>query len=178
MGTPDAAPPLAGLLNIPILSRLRRNHGLEHATLHMLARQNPRRPLGGVSDPGGFWLVGDLTTDEVMRAVQEALQRLQAGEETLAVHPNCGTNFAAAGLLAALASLLAMSGSGRRLRDKLERLPLAVTLATLALVLARPLGLLFQARVTTSGRPQGLEVASVVRADVGPLRLHRVLTRG
>ena len=29
------------ILNLPILSRIRRNHGLEHATLHVLSRRHP-----------------------------------------------------------------------------------------------------------------------------------------
>ena len=39
-----------------------------------------------------------------------------------------------------------MFGAGRRVRDKLDRLPMAVMMATFALILAQPVGLLVQER--------------------------------
>ena len=110
------------LLNVSPVSRIRRNHGLEHATLHVLADGKPRRPLAGHSDLSGFWIIGDLSADEVQAAVREALQRLRNGEHDLAVHPNCGTNIATSGLLAGGAAALSMLGGGRRWRDKLDRI--------------------------------------------------------
>lgn len=166
------------LLNVPLLSRIRRNHGLEHATLHVLARRYPRQSLGGYSSPGGFWIVGNLPTEAVQAAVNEALERLRAGERHLAVHPFCGTNFATTGALAGLAGAGAMLGVGRRLRDKLERLPVAMALATLALIIAQPLALTIQARLTTSGEPGNLEVIRITRQQQGNLVIHRVETRG
>lgn len=165
------------LLNSPPVSRLRRNHGLEHATLHVLSKRHPRLSLAGHSDLGGFWILGDVTTEDLQSAVEEALSRLRNGEHNLAVHPNCGTNFATAGVLAGGVAALAMFGAGQRLRDKLERLPLAATLATLALVLAQPLGLRLQERVTTSGDPGSLEIAQVLaKPKRGRLRVHRIVT--
>ena len=90
-------------LKLPVVSRVRRNHGLEHATLHVLSRRHPGQPLSGHSDTGGFWLVGNLPTEEVYSAAQEALVRLNAGERSLAVHQNCGTNYVISGSMAALA---------------------------------------------------------------------------
>jgi len=88
------------LLDTPIISRVRRNHGLEHATLHVLAERHPGLSIAGHSNPGGFWILGDVSTDEVRLAVDEALKRLRGGEGELAVHPNCGTNFVIAGTAA------------------------------------------------------------------------------
>jgi hypothetical protein len=169
---------LVSMLTFSPVGRVRRNHGLEHATLHVLAQRNPRRALAGHSDLGGFWIIGELSGEEVASAAQEALGRLRAGEADLALHPNCGTNYATAGILAGLAGALAMAGAGRRLRDKLERLPMAATLATLALILAQPLGLMLQQRLTTAGEPEGLEVVKVVSKERGKLKMHRVLTEG
>jgi hypothetical protein len=166
------------LLAYPPISRVRRNHGLEHATLHILAERRQGRPLAGYSDLRGFWIVGEVDTEELKAAVDEALQRLNTGESQLAVHPFCGTNLATAGVLAGGAAALAMFGAGRRTRDKLDRLPLAISLATLALVFAQPLGMTLQRQVTTSGAPGSLRVVRVIPQPRGQIKAHRVLTEG
>jgi hypothetical protein len=160
------------------LSRIRRNHGLEHATLHVLAEGRPRTSFAGHSDLGGFWILGNITTEEMQSAVGDALQRLRNGDSRLAVHPNCGTNFVTSGSFAGVAAALAMFGAGKRLRDKIERLPLAATLATLALILAQPLGLMIQEQITTSGDPQNLEVIEIVPSERGRVKAHRIITQG
>jgi hypothetical protein len=133
--------------------------------------------MAGYSDPLGFWIVGNVPTETLQEAVEEALSRMRAGEHHLAVHPNCGTNMITAGTLAGAAGAFAMLGAGRRWQDKLERLPLAAILATLALILAQPLGLLLQSRLTTSGQPGALEVLEIRSQPQGRLTLHRVRTR-
>jgi Domain of unknown function (DUF6391) len=167
-----------GFLEHPTMSRIRRNHGLEHATLHVLAERHPGVPMAGHSDSAGFWILGDLPIGEVEGSVQEALGRLQAGETKLAVHPNCGTNIATAGILTGLAAALAMFGVGKRLRDNFERLPTAMVFATLALIAAQPLGLMLQERVTTSGSPGDLRVVEIQPRGQGVLTAHRVITEG
>lgn len=162
----------------PVILRIRRNHGLEHATLHVLAQRFPGRSLAGHSDAGGFWLIGDVSTQDVASAIEQARQRLNSGEGNLAVHPNCGTNFVTSGLLAAAAVTLAMLGAGSRKRDQLERFPLAVSLATLALIAAQPLGYLAQEKLTTSGALGELQVVEIIPSRRGKMRAHRVLTEG
>jgi len=168
----------SSLLDIKPVSRIRRNHGLEHATLHMLSERHPGRSMAGHSDSGGFWIVGDLTTEEVAEAAKEALSRLQNGEAHLAVHPNCGTNFVTAGVLAGGAASLAMFGVGKKLRDNLERLPNAIALAVMALLLAQPLGLLLQQYVTTSGYPDTLRLTGVQQRQSGKMSVYRISTEG
>ena len=160
-----------------MILKTRRNHGLEHATLHVLARRFPRRRLAGHSDPGGFWIVGDIGTEELSHAVTDALQRLRNGERGLAIHPNCGTNLVASSVLAGLAGVLATQGTNNRLREKLDRLPLAISLVSLALILARPLGLILQERVTTSGDPGNLQIVEIRAGQRGRVTVHRVVTR-
>jgi hypothetical protein len=165
-------------LDFPPISRTRRNHGLEHATLKILNQKFPHLKLGGVSSPHGFTVVGDVSAEEVAEAAIEGLKRLRAGEADLALHPNCGTNFAVPGAFAGLAAWLGTLGSGKSFKQKLERLPLMIVLATTALVLTNPLGPVIQQRITTAGDPQGLElerVETVIRAGV---RLNHVTTRG
>jgi len=166
------------VLQTGAIDRIRRNHGLEHATLHVLGGWLPRMPLAGHSDRGGFWILGQADINDVQRAVDEALRRLRAGEKELAVHPNCGTNFVTSGVLAGVAASLAMFGAGRRTRDQLERLPLAITLATLTLVSAQPLGLHIQERYTTSGMPGDLQVVSITARPRGGFQAYRVATEG
>jgi len=165
------------LLDFPPLSRIRRNHGLEHATIHILARKSAHTPMAGHSDTGGFWLLGELDTDLVRASAAEALQRMKNGEHKLAVHPNCGTNFVTAGMAGGLAGAAAMFGA-RKWTDQVMRLPLAITLATLALIFSQPFGFLIQEHVTTSGRPGALEIVDVVPTRRGRFTAHRVITRG
>jgi hypothetical protein len=170
--------PISGFLEAPVISRIRRNHALEHATLHILSGHLPHTALMGHSDSGGFWIVGDVAPEALHAAVQEALARLQAGEAELAIHPNCGTNYVTAGVLAGLSGAAAMMSSGKRWQDKISRLPLAASLATIALIIAQPLALSVQRHVTTSGQPGALEIVSITHKNQGPMTLHRIETRG
>lgn len=165
-------------LNTTFISRTRRNHGLEHATIHVLSSANPRRPIAGHSDSGGFWILGEVPTEELAEAVIQALTRLRNGEQQLAVHPNCGTNYATYGTAAGLGAFIAMTGAGRSWRQRLERLPLVALFSTLALIAAQPLALRIQQRVTTSGDPQGLEIVEIRKSQVAGKTTHRVATRG
>jgi hypothetical protein len=146
--------------------------------LHILAKYLPHAMLGGHSDFGGFWIIGDVPSETLHAAVQEAISRLKAGERKLAVHPNCGTNFATMGAMAGLAGAVSMLGTSRHLGDKLKRIPLAATLATIALIFSRPVALILQERVTTSGDPGSLEVTLITHRKHGRLTIHRIQTRG
>src|SRR5688572_24495883 len=109
-------------MEIPLVSATRRNHALEHATVAvLLQRLGTTIRLAGRSTATGFYLYGNLPTDAVESATHEALARLKAGEADLAVTPQCGTNLAVSGILAALVSTAAM-GNQRRA----DRLPNAI----------------------------------------------------
>jgi hypothetical protein len=165
------------ILDLPVLSRIRRNHGLEHATLTVLARRFPGRRMAGYSFPGGFFILGNVATEDVRKGALIALTRLRNGERRLAIHPNCGTNLVTAGFLAGGLAWLGMAGARER-REKVERLPLVIALAMVGLVASQPLGPLLQERITTSGEPQDLAIADVYPISFGGLRLHRVVTQG
>jgi hypothetical protein len=163
----------------PVLSRIRRNHGLEHATIHILSARHPRTTLIGRSDSAGFYLYGNVGPEEVRIAADQALARLRAGEHALALHPNCGTNLLTAGVLAGTASFASLLGTRRdRWQDRWERFPLAVLGSVFALIVARPLGMALQRHVTTQGDPGGLEITSVEPVRAGAPGLLRVLTHG
>jgi hypothetical protein len=165
------------ILDIPILSRIRRNHGLEHATITILSQRFPHSPLAGYSTPSGFFLLGDAPTEEVRGAVVQALTRMSNGERTLAVHPNCGTNLIVSGFVAGALAWLGMLGAEDR-RDKVERLPLVITLAILGFIISQPLGPKIQEHITTSGDPQGMSVVNISPLRFGRFSLHRVMTQG
>jgi len=165
------------ILDIPILSRIRRNHGLEHATISLLTQRFPYRRMAGYSYPGGFFLLGDVPTDQVREVVAQALSRMNNGERYLAVHPNCGTNYAVSGLVAGLLAWLGMAGAKSK-RDQLRRLPLVISLATLGIILSVPLGPKVQEHITTSGDPQSLSIVDIFPIRFGQFSMHRVITRG
>ena len=161
-----------------LIGRIRRHHALEHATLHVLAESLPKRNMAGYSDWRGFWILGELTLEQVYAAVNTAQTRLKNGERELAVHPNCGTNFVVSGMVAGVGAFLAALGTGRRRRDWLEHLPMAASMATLGLILAQPLGFLIQERFTTSPDLGDMQVVEITVSRRGPMPAFRVLTRG
>lgn len=152
-------------LNIPIIRRVRRNHGLEHATIHVLSRKVKNLSMAGRSTIAGFYLYGNVSTEEVEAAVREALYRMQNGEHGLAIHPNCGTGLVTAGLLTSLATLVGTTGMKSGIAEKLSRLPTVILLSTMALILSQPLGLALQQHFTTLGDPGQLEVIHVSRSE-------------
>ena len=160
-----------GWLDWPVVARTRRHHGIEHATIHILSDRDPSLALYGRSDPRGFLVYGEVATETFRAAVESALQRLQQGERSLAVHPNCGTNLATDGILAGLAAVASSAGRGRSLW---ERLPAAIIGATFALYFARPLGLLVQERITTSSDVAGVQIGRIIRHQQGRITVHRV----
>ncbi len=166
------------ILNQGSISHTRRNHALEHATLRVLGERNHNLMLAGYSDPRGFWIAGKVDTEELAAAVQEAQSRLRAGEHELAIHPNCGTNFATSGVLAGLVAWLAMLGVGKGLQRKLDRLPLVISLVTLALVIAGPLGPRMQRQFTTDAELGSLHVTTITVSERNGSPLHRIYTTG
>jgi hypothetical protein len=153
----------------------RKNHALEHATLHILAAKYPHRRLGGHSNPTGFFVVGDVPLEAVAEAATEAMRRLRAGESGLAIHPGCGTNLATSALVGASVGWLVMRGARSNV-SRAMRLPIALMLAVAGVVLSRPLGPVLQQKVTTDADIGGLHVTDVRHSLKGRLNAHRVLT--
>lgn len=167
----------SNILNRPLVSRLRRNHALEHATIHLLSARYPWGTFIGRSDTQGFYLFGDVAGSAVLQAAEEALNRLRAGEARLSIHPNCGTNLLTSGVLGASAAFAAFAGTSNA-RSRLSRLPMAVLLTALALLMAQPLGTALQRSVTTQADPQNLRVVEVRSWQRGRTILHRLRTTG
>ncbi len=135
---------------------VRQNHALEHATIVLLARKFPEVRFSGISFASGFFVFGDLPTEAILPAAQEALQLLRTTQPELAVHERCGTNLAVAGALTG-ASAMAVAKM-RRPYSTFNNVMLA---STAALVLARPLGLLVQRHVTTQTPNETMTIVGV-----------------
>lgn len=148
---------------------VRRNHGLEHATVAvLLARHGPMR-VAGRATSDGFFVLGSVSEKDLDAAAREALRRLQAGESSLAVSPHCGTNIAVAGFAAGLTAASVVASG-----PTWKRFPNAVTAAMIAVVAAQPLGRQIQRHITTSAELADVEVVGT-RTLFGTLK--KVQTR-
>jgi hypothetical protein len=137
---------------------VRENHALEHATIVLLSKRFPDARLSGVSFASGFFVFGEIPTEAVQPAAEQALARLRGGEPEMAIHERCGTNLAVAGMLTGLSAMTVA-----RLRKPYNTFNNVILASTAALVLARPLGLLVQRYVTTRTPGQTMHVRRVKR---------------
>jgi hypothetical protein len=171
----DWLQPLTSLFSATTVNRIRRNHGLEHATVTVVSEKFRNLRLSGRATGSGFYIYGKIDTEDLTAAVHEALQRLKSGEARLAVHPNCGTNLVTKGLVAGLAAYWALSRahSPQNMRRRLPQVMLASTLAVLA---GQPLGGFLQEHVTTSADMGSLRVVDIERSEQGRFVKHFVST--
>ena len=161
-----------------IVGRIRRNHALEHATIHMLIASDPTVRVTGRSDNRGFTLCGRLSSVSVDQAVRSGLRRMRAGEHHWAVHPNCGTNLVTAGMLASVAALIAGVGWRDSWRRRFEGFPLLLIMVIVSLLISGPIGMAIQRNVATDGALGDLDIVSVTRRNIGGRIMHRVETHG
>ena len=152
-----------------LITQIRRNHGLEHATIHLLSRKFKGFGAQGNASVNGFYLnlFGDIPEDEVASAARDALERMKAGEEELALHPNCGTVLLTTAALATLAGQAVFAFEKRRYgrseqtpADYLAAFPAAVLAVVVALIVSKPAGMYFQS-YTTTGKPGDMEIVRV-----------------
>ncbi|TMB85141.1 MAG: hypothetical protein E6J44_08060, partial [Chloroflexi bacterium] len=142
-------------------SAVRQNHALEHATIVLLSKKFPDVRLAGVSSALGFFVFGDLPTEAILPAAQEALTLLRTTQPELAIHERCGTNLAVSGMLTGLSAMAVA-----RMRRPFNNANNVILASTAALILARPLGLEVQRYLTTK-TPN----ASMVIEKVTPMKL-------
>lgn len=160
------------ILDLPLILETRRNHALEHATLHILARKY-RTSMAGHSNPTGFFLLGDVTTEDVSAAATEAMARLLAGESELAVHPGCGTNMATSALLAGTFAWAPLRGA-KSTFWRVWLIPLAVLFAAFGYWLSKPLGPWLQKYITTEADPGDMQIVDIRFLRPG---VHRIITK-
>ena len=156
--------------------RIRRNHALEHATVAVLLGRGANPPLAGYSTGGGFHIFGPDSTDLVREAAEEALERLDGGQEELAISPQCGTNLVAGALVAGALSSIVLGGRRRR-KTPVRRVAAMGVAAVGAALVGRRLGMFLQRHYTTLPKLGGLEISGVDAVGAARWRLHRVRTR-
>ena len=151
--------------------RIRQKHALEHATITILSGYVPELRVSARSSSRGFIIFGDVDLGQLRRATDEALQRLQAGEAELAIHPNCGTNLAVGISLATLGTLLGLTST--RTRTRVASTAFSSVAGVMA---ARPLGELVQKHVTTLPDLRGVRVSKIFRRKILGMTIVEVQT--
>ena len=153
-------------------NRVRRNHALEHAAISVITERHPNVFLRGRSNSKGFYIFGEVDTEELKSAIEEALRRLKLGEVELAIHPRCGTNLAVAGIMSGLASALAA-----QLKPRQNRYSYAILASLASLMVAPTVGTATQRHLTTLADLGDLQVESVERRRFLRDSAHWVRTR-
>jgi uncharacterized protein DUF6391 len=161
------------ILDLPLVLETRRNHAVEHATLHILARKFRNQSMGGHSNPTGFYLMGNFNKDDIQEAADEAMQRLRGGESELAIHEGCGTNIATSTLLPAAFAFVPMR-SARSNFWRVFLIPFSIVLAVFGFFLSKPLGPWLQKNVTTEADLGDMRIVQIIPVRKG---LHRIITK-
>jgi Trk-type K+ transport system membrane component len=171
-----------------IISRVRRNHGLEHATIHVLSEKHKNFSAQGNSNHKGFSLniYGNISENNVSEAVEEAYSRMKKGEHHLAVHPNCGTVLLTTAAMATVTAQATFAIERRRQKQSkmglfalLNVLPTAVLAVVFALIISKPVGVHLQAKYTVEGDLKEMELLTVKQVQPSAItRLFQLLLTG
>ncbi len=152
------------------LDDVRRNHGLEHATVAVLfGRHGPQR-LAGRASGNGFFIIGKVDPAVLRSCADEALARLQRGESGLVVSPMCGTNLAVSGTLCSLFTIASwLRSRGARPHHRLND---AVTASIVGAVVAQPVGRLVQEHITTMADHADVEITEIRTFYPGVMKVY------
>lgn len=143
-----------------VIAHIRKNHAMEHATIHLLTQALPNVSFGGWSFVKGFWILGKAELQDVQKAAEMAYARLNNGEKKLAIHPNCGTNAAVIGLCTAGAAMITTLGTDKD-EDRLTKFSAFLTAGMIGVLAGRPLGPKVQEKITTDADVSSLSIVSI-----------------
>ena len=155
---------ISNLIGNPVL-QMRKNHALEHVVIHVLEKKFPGRQLMGYSICNGFWIIGNLSIQNVQEAVDAAFARLSHGEKNLAIHEGCGTNLATTGVLASVAALLTLAGTKSE-KERLRRFSSLVLMTCAFVQISKPLGFAMQRNVTTDADMDGMKIMGIDMSEI------------
>lgn len=143
-----------------MIAHIRKNHAMEHATIHLLTEALPHVSFAGYSFVRGYWILGKAELQDVQKAAEMAHARLKNGESKLAVHPNCGTNIAMIGLCTAAAAMLTSVGSDED-ESPMSRFTAFTTAGMIGALAGKPLGPKVQKKITTDPDVKNLSIVSI-----------------
>lgn len=150
---------------------VKQNHALEHATIVLLNKKFPDVRLAGISFASGFFVFGDLPTEAILPAAQEALALLRSTKPELAIHERCGTNLAVSGMLTGLSAMAVA-----KMRRPFNTANNVILASTAALIVARPLGLMVQRYFTTQTPNATMTITGVTPRSLFGTPAHFVST--
>ena len=150
---------------------VKQNHALEHATIVLLSRKYPEVRFAGISFAAGCFVFGDVPTEAILPAAQEALNLLRTTNPELAIHERCGTNLAVMGILSGLSAMTVA-----RMRRPYGTANNVILATTAAIILSRPLGLSVQRHVTTQTPNPSMEILKATPFAVFGAPAHFVST--
>ncbi|MDI3546569.1 MAG: hypothetical protein PWR10_221 [Halanaerobiales bacterium] len=138
---------------------LRKNHGLEHATVNILEREYGYRNLAGYAEESGFYIIGATNIWAVEEAARKGLALMRKGYGDLAVHKRCGTSMTVANFVSAVIFLLLLLYTGH---FSIFNMIIAIVAANL---MGPLLGQVIQRRFTTTADVDEMEIVSARFAD-------------
>src|SRR2546427_1286164 len=150
---------------------VKQNHALEHATIVLLSRKYPDVRFAGISFAAGFFVFGDVPTEEILPAAQEALTLLRTTSPELAIHERCGTNLAVTAMLTGLSAMTVV-----RMRRPFGSANNVILATMAAMIASRPLGLTVQRYVTTHTPDPSMTITGVRPLSVFGTLAHFVST--
>ena len=142
------------------VAHIRKNHAMEHATIHLLTEAKPGISVSGYSLIKGYWLLGRVELEDVQKAAEMALARMNNGEKKLAIHPNCGTNLAVIGLCTAAAAMITTMDT----KDDdsfINRFSAYTTAGLIGALAGKPLGPKVQEQITTDADVRNLSIVGI-----------------
>ncbi len=144
------------IYQIAINPVLRKNHGLEHATVNILEKDYGYTRLAGYAKEDGFYIIGVNNLWQVEEAARKGLQLMQSGYHDLAIHKNCGTSMTVANFISAILFLILLFYTGH---FSIINMLIAILIANL---LGPFFGQLVQKYFTTTSEVEDMEI---VRAN-------------
>jgi hypothetical protein len=139
----------------------RKNHALEHGTINVIEERGVTPLLSGASFKDGFSIRGIADPGFVLKAANEARQRILVGEKELAVSKRCGTTVVVVNTISAVIFLLLLLLAGR-----ISLFPVILSLLA-AYALGPVASPWVQRHVTTDPHISSMEISGVELRPVG-----------
>ena len=161
------------ILDLPLILETRRNHAVEHATLHILADKYKNQNMAGHSNPGGVFPLRKLRQTGYSICRNRSDESSPCGRKRAGCPPGLrdkpGDHRVSAG-----AVCLAPFRGVRSTPWRIVLIPLALSFAVLGFFLSRPVGTWLQAHVTTEADLGNMRVVDIALVRKG---VYKVVTK-